>query len=124
VDNPGQHYNGLKKALRLSNSVMVYHLSVLEREGFIKSQRDGTMKRFYPISVKTPETRKRTPKEIDSDILATIEKRPGMTQKELVKHLVLSNDIVKNHLRNLLRNDRIVARKKGKARVFFLAGKG
>jgi predicted transcriptional regulator len=80
------------------------------------------MKRFYPISVKTPETRKRTPEEIDSDILAAIEKRPGMTQKELVKHLVLSNDIVKNHLRNLLRDDRIVARKKGKARVFFLSG--
>jgi DNA-binding MarR family transcriptional regulator len=122
VDNPGQHYNGLKKALKLSNSVMVYHLNVLEREGFIKSQRDGTMKRFYPISVKTPETRKRTPKEIDSDILGTIEKRPGMTQKELVKHLVLSNDIVKNHLRKLLRDDQIVARKKGKTRVFFLSG--
>ena len=124
ADNPGQHYNGLKKALKLSNSVMVYHLSVLEREGFIKSQRDGTLKRFYPISVKTPETRKRTPTEIDSDIVAAIEKRPGMTQKELVKHLVLSNDIVKNHLRNLLRDDQIVARKKGKARVFFLPGKG
>jgi DNA-binding transcriptional ArsR family regulator len=54
TDNPGQHYNGLKKALRLSNSVMVYHLTVLEREGFIKSLRDGTMKRFYPRAVNPP----------------------------------------------------------------------
>jgi DNA-binding MarR family transcriptional regulator len=123
VDNPGQHYNGLKKALKLSNSVMVYHLGVLEREGFVKSQRDGTMRRFYPMFVEVPAARNRTPAETDADILAAVEKCPGLTQKELVKRLVLGNDIVKYHLRKLVREDRIVAERKGRARVFFVAGR-
>jgi hypothetical protein len=37
----------------------------------------------------------------------------------LVKQLILSNDVVKNHLRKLLRENRIISLKKGKARAFF-----
>jgi DNA-binding transcriptional ArsR family regulator len=119
ADNPGQHYNGLKRALRLSNSVMVYHLIVLEREGFIKSLRDGTMKRFYPASVKTPDVRKRTPEELDSEILAVVQQRPGMTHKDLMEHLVVGNDVVKYHTRKLVRARRLLSSKDGKTRKYY-----
>ncbi|MBM4248443.1 MAG: hypothetical protein FJ149_03235 [Euryarchaeota archaeon] len=115
----GEHYTALKRALRLSNSVIVYHLLVLEREGFIKSLRDGTMKRFYLVSVKTPEVRKRTPEEIDAEILAVVEQRPGMTHKDLMEHLVVSNDVVKYHTRKLVRARRMLSSKDGKTRRYF-----
>ncbi len=119
LDNPGQHYNALKKALNLSNSLMVYHLLVLEREGFIKSQRDGTLKRFYPISIKTPETRNRTPEEHDAAILAAVEDRPGMTHKDLMERLVVGNEVVKYHTRKLVRARKLLSSKDGKMRLYF-----
>lgn len=123
LDNPGQHYNAIKKALKLSNSVMVYHLIVLEREGFIKSQHDGTMKRFYPVSVQTPEIRKRTPKELVAEIMVAVEERPGITHKEMVERLVVGNEVVKYHMRKLVRNQSILSSKKGNTRVYYPTGK-
>jgi len=101
---------------------MVYHLLVLEREGFIKSQRDGTMKRFYPISIKTPETRKRTPEELDAEILAAVEERPGMTHKDLMERLVAGNEVVKYHTRKLVRAQRLLSSKDGKTREYYPLG--
>jgi predicted transcriptional regulator len=92
---------------------------VLEREGFIKSLRDGTMKRFYPVSVKTPDVRKRTPEELDSEILAVVEQRPGMTHKDLMEHLVVGNDVVKYHTRKLVRAQRMLSSKQVKTRRYY-----
>ena len=119
TENPGQHYNALKKALKLKNGGMVYHLLVLEREGFIKSQRDGIMKRFYPATVKAPETRMRTPEELQQEILRAIDKHPGITQRELVDRLVVSDEVVGYHLRKLVRELKIISWKKGKTRVYY-----
>jgi len=119
TENPGQHYNAMKKALNITNGGMVYHLLVLEREGFIRSQRDGILKRFYPASVKAPEKRQRTPEELVSEIIDTVGKRPGITQKELVERLVVSDEVIGYHLRKLVREARIISWKKGKTRVYF-----
>jgi hypothetical protein len=124
TENPGQHYNALKKALNITNGGMVYHLLVLEREGFIRSQRDGILKRFYPASVKAPENRGRTPDELVNDIIAAVEKHPGITQKELVERLVVSDEVIGYHLRKIVRDTRIISWKKGKTKVYFPSKKG
>ena len=124
TENPGQHYNALKKALNITNGGMVYHLLVLEREGFIRSQRDGILKRFYPASVKAPENRGRTPDELVNDIIAAVEKHPGITQKELVERLVVSDEVVGYHLRKIVRDTRIISWKKGKTKVYYPNKKG
>jgi len=118
TENPGQHYNALKKALSITNGGMVYHLLVLEREGFIRSQRDGILKRFYPSSIRATEKPQRTPDELVLEIIGTIEKRPGITQKELVERLVVSDEVVGYHLRKLVRDSRIISWKKGRTRVY------
>jgi DNA-binding MarR family transcriptional regulator len=119
TENPGQHYTAVKRALNLNNGGAVYHLLVLEREGFIRSQRDGILKRFYPAEVKAPEKHKRTPEELVGEILADIEKRPGITQRELVERLVISDEVVGYHLRKLVRDTRIISWKKGRTRVYY-----
>jgi hypothetical protein len=118
-ENPGQHYNAMKKALNITNGGMVYHLLVLEREGFIRSQRDGMMKRFYPASVKAPERHQRTPEELVLEIIETVGKRPGITQKELVERLVISDEVIGYHLRKLVRETKIISWKKGKTRIYY-----
>jgi DNA-binding transcriptional ArsR family regulator len=119
MDNPGQHFNALRKALKLSNSMMVHHLLVLEREGYIKSQPDGTKKRFYPVTVKVPDVRKRTPRELVSEILVAVEEHPGITHKEMVERLLVGNEAVKYHMRNLVREGKILSSKKGNMRVYY-----
>jgi hypothetical protein len=46
-----------------------------------------------------------------------------MTQKELVDRLVISDNVVGNHLRKLVRESRITSTKNGKTRVYFPPGK-
>jgi len=124
TENPGQHYSAVKKALNLNNGGAVYHILVLEREGFIRSQRDGILKRFYPAEVKAPEKHKRTPEELVGEILAGIEKKPGITQKELVERLVISDEVIGYHLRKLVRDTRIISWKKGRTRIYYPVKKG
>jgi DNA-binding transcriptional ArsR family regulator len=119
TENPGEHYTALKRALKLSNSVIVYHLAILEQGGFIRSRRDGTMKRFYPSAVKAPETRQRTPEELTEDILEAIAKSPGITRRELVERLVVSEEAIAYKLRKLAREGKVTAPKKGKTRVYY-----
>jgi predicted transcriptional regulator len=88
-----------------------------------KSQRDGILKRFYPATVRAPQTRNRTPEELEQEIIKAIEERPGTTQRELVERLVVSDKVVGNHLRKLVRESKIASQKNGKTRMYFPPGK-
>lgn len=48
VARPGIHFRALLKATGLGSGTLHYHLSVLEREGFLRFDRMGREKRFYP----------------------------------------------------------------------------
>jgi len=69
-------------------------------------------------SVKAPDRPRRTPDEIDAEIIAAIGKRPGVNQKEPVERLVMGADVVGYHLRKLVREDKIVRERKGRTRVY------
>jgi predicted transcriptional regulator len=98
--NPGTHYNDIIQHLGLHNGVGAYHLQVLEREGFIKSLRDGIYKRFYPTGVKIPE-KKLHLSRIQRDILLEIQKHPGVTQKQISKLLDESKQVINYHVKVL-----------------------
>ena len=51
--NPGVHFRGICDGLGLSVGVVQYHLSVLERAGFITGYTDGQNKRYFEASVFT-----------------------------------------------------------------------
>ena len=70
-------------------------------------------------SVKAPDRPRRTPDEIDAEIIAAIGKRPGVNQKEPVERLVMGADVVGYHLRKLVRARRLLSSKNGKMRVYF-----
>jgi predicted transcriptional regulator len=98
--NPGTHYNAIIQHLGLNNGVGAYHLQVLEREGYIKSLRDGIYKRFYPTGVKVPEKRLHLSR-LQRDILIEIQKHPGVTQKQISKLLDESKQVVNYHVKIL-----------------------
>jgi len=76
--NPGETYHSIKDELDLNNGTLSYHLKVMEREGFIRSSRDGIYKRFYPMTLKVPR-----PITLEEQILGTLRRNPGISQKEI-----------------------------------------
>ncbi|UCF07641.1 MAG: winged helix-turn-helix transcriptional regulator [Thermoplasmata archaeon] len=98
--NPGAHYNAIIQDLDLKNGVGAYHLKVLEREGYIKSMKEGIYKRFYPASMRVPERRLHLSR-VQRDILREIQKHPGVTQKQVSKLLDESKQVVNYHVKIL-----------------------
>jgi predicted transcriptional regulator len=96
IANPGDHYNGIKRILKLNNGTLAYHLKVLEREGFIRSMRDGARKRFYPVGVRIAPDVKLS--FIQERIMEIIKDHPGTTQKDVALELDVSKQVVNYHI--------------------------
>jgi len=86
-ETPGTSYSHIKEILELGNGTLLYHLSVLEREGFIKTGNRGIKKLFYPakLSKRDRDLEEKFPKGEDITELSIL----NSFQKELI-------DLVKN----------------------------
>lgn len=118
IDNPGLHFNALLREFGLSTGLATYHLDVLEREGFIRSARDGTLRRFYAADAKVPKDRRLTPMEIADAIRDIVVHRPGVSQKEIIQELGLPRRAVGYHLQELVRAGEISAAQRGRNTIY------
>jgi predicted transcriptional regulator len=118
IDNPGIHYRALLREFGLSNGITTYHLDVLEREGFVRSVRDGRLRRFYSVNVKVPQDRRLTPKQLGSRIRSLVEGNPGISQKQVIEELGLPRRTVGYHLRDLVSSGELQASRKGRNTIY------
>ncbi|MGQ9582458.1 MAG: Ig-like domain-containing protein [Thermoplasmatota archaeon] len=107
VSNPGAHYNFIKQKLGLNNGSIVYHLTMLERQELIKSEKVGLYKRFYPVGRTLSEAGVMELDEAQLRLLEVLRESPGLTQKALAQRLGLSGRVVNYHL-GLLQRARLV----------------
>ena len=119
--NPGTHYNFIRRALNLNNGTLAYHLNVLEKDKLISSQSDGFFRRFYPIETRIPKvdgndgleyTHVQLNKTQDL-IIKTIQKRPGLTQKQIAKELGKSTQVVNYNVNAMTQLGLIKLKRKG-----------
>lgn len=110
IANPGCHYSEIKKVLGIKNGTLIYHLSVLEKNGFIHGVNDGLLKRFYPVGVKTNTATR---------ILNQIKEFPGITQKEIVKKTRLKQQTVSYNLKLMEREGKIRAEKEKREKHYY-----
>ncbi|UCC94152.1 MAG: winged helix-turn-helix transcriptional regulator [Thermoplasmata archaeon] len=118
VENPGMHYNEIIREFDLTNGVAAYHLDVLEREGFVRSVRDGTLRRFYSSSTKVPGDHRATPDQTREHILEMVTENPGINQKTIVDELGIGRTLVGYHLKTLIDEGYIEAHKQGRFTVY------
>ncbi len=118
VENPGMHYNEIIREFDLTNGVAAYHLDVLEREGFIRSVRDGTLRRFYSSATKVPGGHKATPDQTREHILELVSTNPGINQKAIVDELGIGRTLAGYHLKTLIDEGYIEAHKEGRFTVY------
>jgi DNA-binding transcriptional ArsR family regulator len=112
--SPGAHYNLIKQRLDLTNGVLSYHLSTLEREGYILSEMDGIYKRFYPNHVKFEVDYPIFLSKLQERIVDFIKSKPGITQKEVAKELDLSTSTVNDNIQVLKQANILDLRRDGK----------
>ncbi len=118
IDKPGIHYNAILKEFELTAGVITYHLDVLEKERFIRSVRDGRLKRFYSARAKVPRDQRLTPEEIRESIVEMVKERPDISQMELIEELGIDRDTVGYHLRELVKEVRLESERKGRYVVY------
>lgn len=94
VANPGTTYTEIKNKLKVKNGTLTYHLYLLEKMGFVKSERMGKFKTFYPA--KMPEGTKRGMilSKIQEKIVSCIKSSPGIGISEMAKKLEIKKQNV------------------------------
>lgn len=117
IANPGDHYNNIKDELGLNNGSLAYHLKVLEREGYVISQRDGMYKRFYPAKAKPPREKLNPMQRL---IVEEIKKADGCSQKDIARRLELSPQVVNYHIKMLKAAGIINIQKDGRETLCYL----
>jgi DNA-binding MarR family transcriptional regulator len=116
--NPGCHYNLIKQDLKLHNGTLIHHLDTLERNGYVKSVRDGLLRRFFPGEQKIPQGKfYMNPMQVSMS--KYIREHPGVSQAELTRGLYLEPHVVRYHIKILEKAEILrVEDESGRTRLF------
>jgi len=121
MSHPGEHYNHIKAKLDVTNGTLSHHLRALEFQGYIKSQRDGTYKRFYPTDMKIPRTKGIKLSDLQLGIIDAVRQCPGLSQKEIARREGLSQQTVSYNLSVLKRMGLLDSSREGVRKRYFLS---
>ncbi len=105
--NPGDHYNSIMDALKLSNGTFAYHIRMLEREKLVKSLLDGVYKRFFPAEMIVPDSDRIELTRIQKIICDIIAEKPGINQRDVAALLNLSSATINYHIDTLIRKNHV-----------------
>ena len=116
--NPGCHYNLIKQDLKLHNGTLIHNIDTLERNGYVKSARDGLLRRFFPGEQKIPQGRFYM-NPMQESMSKYIREHPGVSQAELTRGLYLHPHVVRYHIKILKKAEILrVEDDGGKTRLF------
>jgi DNA-binding MarR family transcriptional regulator len=100
IKAPGTNYSEIKRELKLANGVLSHHLFTLEREGFIKSLREGTYRRYFPREAAVSE-RGQILSKLQKAILDVVRGSPGISQAAVAGKLGTRRQRISYNMRRL-----------------------
>jgi len=116
--NPGVNYSFIKEQFKLTNGTVTYHLSMLERQEFIRAKQDGIYKRYFANNG-GPAASDVQPMSLQLSIAKAVREKPGMTQKEIAMRLGSSKQLVSYHIRNMKKDGLLDTHRDGRSvRIF------
>ena len=110
--HPGDSYSDIRRNLGLSNGTLSYHLTVLAREGIVRSHARGSRKLFYPRDARLPNDGGGM-HEVQIRMLRAIEQIPGLAVTDLAGALGITSQLALYHLRALAKEGRIRFERRG-----------
>lgn len=121
-NNPGCHLRQVKRELTMSMGTIQYHLSLLEKNGRISSERRNLYKHYFPIGLfeqNEKDILKILNQETAREILMIIlEKKP--TQTDIANIIQISSASVNWHIKRLIDFGLILEQKDGKFKRYAL----
>jgi len=108
---PGTTFTEIRRDLRLSNGSLSYHLRMLEVQGFVRSEREGVHRRFFPAEVSSVEDDGVHLSHLQRQLLDRLRRNPVATQRALAKEIGVTQQCVSYNLLFLRRQgsvDRVV----------------
>ncbi len=120
MSHPGSHYNAIKQELKVTNGTLSHHLRTLEMQGFVKSQRDGTYKRFYPMGAKHSKDKGIRLSDLQLSIIDSLRQTEGMTQSDIAAGLGMSQQSISYNLNILVRKDILRFERNGVRKHYFI----
>ena len=117
--NPGVHYNSIKRTLDIPNGSFVYHLNLLQNEGYIKFQHDGIYKRYYPSDMKIPK-QEFSLNESQTLIMKIVSRSPGISQKKIASIMGVSSAAVHFQVEELINLGFIRKERRGMSVGYFI----
>lgn len=117
--NPGENYSTIKRILNIPNGTLTYYLRSLEKEGIIRSERDGFLKRFYPAEgMITTVLLELT--DIQKEIYNVVKNSMGIFQKDIQSKLDISQQRLNYHIQLMINARLIKVEKIGKRSKYFV----
>lgn len=114
--NPGTYLRKILKDVGLAMGDIQYHLSVLEKDGFVKSRKVGMHRHYYPMSVNVGQDelilaflRQATTRDILVYLIGNI----GATQSDLSNFKHFSAPTIYWHMKRLISSGLVVGIKEG-----------
>jgi outer membrane protein assembly factor BamB/predicted transcriptional regulator len=116
---PGLNLSELSRKVGSPTGTIVYHLRTLEREGLIKTCRQGLNKLFFSSNVIIPEGFLEL-KPFQRLLLSLIEKNPGISQQKLSKLTQVSAPTINRHIHDLEERSFIMISKGSSTRCYII----
>jgi predicted transcriptional regulator len=116
-ERPGINYFALQKKLNIGTSSFVYHLTVLEREGYIRSKKEMGRRMFFPRSVAIPSDSLSTilpPSPLQEKIIEYLKEHGPKNRKEIEVELSLKRQTVAYSIKNLERKGLVISSGRGR----------
>jgi len=95
-------YIDIKRNLQLNNGTLTHHLSVLERDGLVRSKNVGTRKLFFAKGARVPEDGGGM-HEVQQQILKHLQESGGLAVSDVAGVIGISRQLAIYHLRDLSR---------------------
>jgi len=113
-EKPGVNFSEIRKEMNISNGTTIYHLTVLQREGFIRSAMGGNRKQFW-VKSEFPGSESAALTELQRNIVALLDKNGKMSRSDILEKLGVSRSTLDENLKRLAENGTINVEKEGKS---------
>lgn len=119
---PGVHLRQISRELGLAMGDTQYHLSILKKDGRIKSKRVGNHRHYYPVTIPDEQNELIAflRQETIRDILVYLMENPGSTQQALANFKNVSAPTIKWHMSKLIESELVVVYREGKIVKYFI----
>ena len=120
---PGVHLKKICRELGLAMGDTQYQLSILEKEGKIKSKRIGNHRHYYPLAVPDEQNELILAflrQETIRKILIYLMENPGSSQQSLANFMNVSAPTIKCYMSRLKESEIVMTSKEGKIVRYFI----